>query len=141
MADSSFETRVKTLAYQADLRISETTPNIAKLVFKFNKEGESTEQRVWIAPYGDTWEFSCMSFINNQDPKNIPPILLIYALQENAKNRRGCWTLNHYSNSDKYVLEYMANISSALLTPEEFRKTCNAVAVEVDDFERILSKI
>jgi hypothetical protein len=94
-----------------------------------------------VIPYGDTSEFSCLSFIKERDPQRIPSVLLIFALQQNAKNRRGSWTLNHYSESGNYVLEYMANIAGAIITPDEFSKTCWAVASAVDKLEKMLRKL
>lgn len=141
MPESSFEARIRTLAYQADLKVSGTTGRSAKLLFTFDVNGLLTRQTVWIIPYDETWEFSCLSFIKERNPEAIPKVLLIYALQENSTNKRGFWTLNHYENSGNHVLEYMDNIAGALLTPAEFSNICWAVAKAVDGLERMLRRM
>lgn len=98
MVESAFTARVQALAYQADLKTSELTAGSAKLIFTFDTNSAATRQTVWVIPYDDTWEFSCLSFIKERDPQEIPKALLIYALQQNARNMRGFWTLNHYEN-------------------------------------------
>lgn len=81
-----------------------------------------------------------MSFINERDPLEIPKSMLLYALGENSRNKRGFWALNHYEESGKYILEYMHNIAGALLIPDDFDKICRAVARKVDEIERMLIK-
>lgn len=47
MADSPFAARLKALAYQAGLNISEVSSGSAQLVFTFDEAGKRTRQTVW----------------------------------------------------------------------------------------------
>jgi hypothetical protein len=134
---SIFEDQVKTLAYQSGLKVAEVNGSRARLLFTFDTDGKETQQTVWIIPFkdGGHWEFSCPTAIKG-DPEDMPKMLLIFALKQNSEYLRGFWCLEDFDGTT--VLEYMHNISSALLTPSEFNRTCWAVATRVDELERKL---
>jgi hypothetical protein len=140
-SQSAFEVHLRALANQCGLRVAEVDDDVAKLIFTFERQSPATEQVVWVTPYGETWEFSCLSVVRERDPLEIPQSVLVYALLENSKSRRGYWTLNKYETSGNVVLECMDNIPSLLITADEFNDICWAVARRVDSFERLLSTL
>ena len=132
---TAFEDRVRTLAYQSDLRVREVSGYRARLTFVFDTDGRRTEQTCFITSFKDGayWEFDCVSAIKED---MVFSELAMYVLKENSKHFRGFWCLEKLGSAT--ALTYMHNIASALLTPDEFSKTCWDVTTRVDDLERNL---
>lgn len=130
-----FEDQVKTLAFRSGLRIKEVNGSNAKLAFEFDKDGKRTSQNCFITPFknGKYWEFDCLSGINQN---MMSETICKFLLQENSKHFRGFWCLEKIG--EEYVLVYMHNIASELLTPEEFSDICWDVTRRVDELEREL---
>lgn len=131
---NSFEKRVKDLARRADLKVADVSSKRAKLLFTI----DGYSQTLWIYPYDGVWEFSCPSVVIVDDVDVIPTYILQTVLERNATVKRGFWCIEKIG--DKYVLEYMHNISEQLLTPEEFKSVCWGIVKEVDRLEGAFRK-
>jgi hypothetical protein len=135
MGNVDFMSDVRQVASNAGITLDGVKSGGASAVFRFSHDGGgSSRQTVYVIPFGDTWEFSCLSVINAADPEDLPKGVLLAALKDSATNRRGFWCVQKESSGQNY-LESMHNLSRATLTPRDFNETCWSVARHVDVLE------
>jgi len=126
---SEFQRRLRRLARDAELKIADSQSNIASL--RFNVRGVS--QVLFVADYGNVWEFSCHVAPKMASPSDFPGGILAYLLTQNAKKKYGFWCIE--SVGDSHYLCFMHNIDPSDLNGKRFNKICWHIVKEVTKVE------
>ncbi len=123
---TAFQRRIRRLARESELIVSDLRSDVAKLLVDVN----GTFRNLYVTDYDGIWEFAGYTIVAGDSADDFPHALLAMLLEHNSTAKRGFWSMA--SLADRIVIVYMHNMPSSLLTAEEFREICGTVVRQAE---------